>query len=72
MSKPYAGREAVATIRRTVFLVLEDSDTSTSSVAMASKPRVGDRSLQGIDLLRPDANGQIVEFTVMITDRLPA
>ena len=28
--------------------------------------RVGDRSLQGIDLLRPDANGRIAEFTVMI------
>ena len=28
--------------------------------------RVGDRSLQGIDLLRADPNGQIAEFTVMI------
>jgi hypothetical protein len=28
--------------------------------------RVGERSLQGIDLLRPDADGQIAEFTVMI------
>ena len=28
--------------------------------------RVGDRTLQGIDLLRPDADGRIAEFTVMI------
>ena len=28
--------------------------------------RVGDRTLQGIDLLRPDAHGQIAEFTVMM------
>ena len=28
--------------------------------------RVGERSPQGIDLLRSDADGQIAEFTVMI------
>ncbi len=28
--------------------------------------RVGERSLQGIDLLRSDADGRIAEFTVMI------
>ena len=28
--------------------------------------RVGDRTLQGIDLLRSDAGGRITEFTVML------
>ena len=69
--KPYEGRETVATILRTVFGVFEDfrytDELDGDGVhGLLFEARVGERSLQGIDLLRPDAEGQIAEFTVMI------
>ena len=69
--KPYEGRETVATILRTVFHVLEDFHYTDELEGegihgLVFDARVGDRSLQGIDLLRSDATGQIAEFTVMI------
>ena len=69
--KPYEGRKTVATILRTVFDVLEDFRYTDALDGdglhgLLFEARVGDRSLQGIDLLRPDSNGQIAEFTVMI------
>lgn len=69
--KPYEGFEAVATILRTVFEVLEDfrytDELEGEGIhALLFDARVGDRSLQGIDLMRPDADGRIAEFTVMI------
>jgi hypothetical protein len=69
--KPYEGRETVATILRTVFQVLEDfrytDELDGEGIhGLLFDARVGDRSLQGVDLLRPDPNGRIAEFTVMI------
>ena len=69
--KPYEGCEVVETILRTVYEVLEDFRYSVELEGdgvhgLLFDARVGDRSLQGIDLLRPDARGQIAEFTVMI------
>ena len=69
--KPYEGRETVATILRTVFGVFEDfryvAELSGDGVdGLVFETRVGDRSLQGIDLIRTDEEGQITEFTVMI------
>lgn len=69
--KPYEGHETVATILRTVYQVLEDFHYTNELDGpgihgLLFDARVGDRSLQGIDLLRHDANGQITEFTVMI------
>ena len=69
--KPYEGRETVATILRTVFGVFEDfryTDELAGDDAhgLVFEARVGDRSLQGIDLLRTGADGRIAEFTVMI------
>ena len=69
--KPYEGRRTVATILRTVFDVLEDFRYTDELDGdglhgLLFEARVGDRSLQGIDLLRPARNGQIAEFTVMI------
>jgi hypothetical protein len=69
--KPYEGYETVATILRTVFGVFEDfhytDELDGDGVhGLLFAARVGERSLQGIDLLRPDADGQIAEFTVMI------
>jgi hypothetical protein len=69
--KPYEGSETVATILRTVFDVFEDFHYTDELDGdglhgLLFEARVGERSLQGIDLLRPGANGQIAEFTVMI------
>jgi hypothetical protein len=69
--KPYQGSETVATILRTVFDVLEDfrytDELQGDGVhGLLFDARIGDRSLQGIDLLRPNSDGQIAEFTVMI------
>jgi hypothetical protein len=69
--KPYEGRETVATILRTVLGVFEDfrytDELAGDGVhGLVFDARVGDRSLQGIDLIRPAPNGEIAEFTVMI------
>src|SRR5215210_441764 len=69
--KPYEGRRTVATILRTVFDVLEDFRYTDELDGdglhgLLFEARVGDRSLQGIDLLRPNPDGQIAELTVMI------
>ena len=69
--KPYEGRETVATILRTVFGVFEDfrytDELAGDDVhALISEARVGDRQLQGMDLIRADADGRIGEFTVMV------
>ena len=69
--KPYEGRETVATILRAVFQVLEDlrytDELAGDNVhGLLFDARAGDRTLQGIDLLRHDEHGQIAEFTVMI------
>src|SRR3954451_6272972 len=69
--KPYEGREAVATILRAVFGVFEDFRYTDELVgeradALIFEAHIGDRQLQGIDLLRPGPDGRIAEFTVMI------
>ena len=69
--KPYEGRETVSTILRTVFGVFEDfrytDELDGAGLhGLVFEARVGDRSLQGIDLLRLGADGRIAEFTVMI------
>jgi uncharacterized protein len=68
---PYEGRLATATVLRAVAKVFEDFryvdvfDEGDRAV-LQFEARVGDRQLQGIDLLRFDDEGKIVEFTVMI------
>jgi hypothetical protein len=69
--KPYEGRETVATILRTVFGVFEDfrytDELAGDGVhALIFEARVGDRTLQGMDLIRGDGNGRIAELTVMV------
>jgi ketosteroid isomerase-like protein len=69
--KPYEGRETVATILRTVLGVFEDfrytDELAGDGVhALIFEARVGDRSVQGMDLIRADADGRIGEFTVMV------
>ncbi len=67
--KPYEGREAVATLLGAVVQVFEDfrytDQTETGDTAtLAFSARVGDRELDGIDLLRFDADGRIREMAV--------
>jgi hypothetical protein len=69
--KPYEGRETVETILRTVFGVFEDfrytDELAGDGVhTLIFEARVGDRQLQGLDLLRDDGEGRITEFTVMV------
>lgn len=68
---PYHGREATAAVLRAVSRVFEDfsytdvlDDGDRAVLVFAA--RVGDRELEGIDYLRFDDHGQIVEFTVMV------
>ncbi|MBA2350032.1 MAG: nuclear transport factor 2 family protein [Solirubrobacterales bacterium] len=69
--KPYEGAQTVAHILSTVFTVFEDfryTDelAGPDAHALIFEARVGDRELQGMDLIRTDAEGRITEFTVMI------
>ena len=71
--KPYASAKAVNLILTTVIGVFEDfkyhrelaSDDGLNAVLEFSA-RVGDKQLKGIDLIRFDADGRIVDFEVMI------
>lgn len=69
--KPYEGREAVSALLRFVFEVFEDfryvdevADGDTHMLLFET--RVGDKQVQGIDLLRENADGLIDDFTVMV------
>ena len=69
--KPYEGRAAVETILRTAFGIFEDfryTDELAGEDAhgLVFEARVGDRTLQGLDLIRTDADGRIADFTVMV------
>ena len=71
--KPYASAKAVNLILSTVTCVFEDfeyhrelaTDDGLNAVLEFSA-RVGDRQLKGIDLIRFDADGRIVDFEVMV------
>jgi hypothetical protein len=69
--KPYEGREAVAGLLGAVVQVFEDfrytDQTETAGTAtLAFSARVGDRELDGIDLLRFDDDGLIREMAVYV------
>lgn len=70
---PYPGAPVVSMILNTVFKVFEDfayhrelASADGLSVVLEFSARVGDKQLKGIDLIRFDADGQIVEFEVMV------
>lgn len=71
--RPYEGREALGAILGAVAQVFEDfryTDQVESAdgglATLRFSARVGDRELEGVDLLRFDTEGRIVELTVMI------
>jgi hypothetical protein len=66
----YRGRDAVAPILHGVAMVFEDfrytaEYASDDGHVLAFSARVGDRVIDGVDILRV-AGGEIVEFTVMV------
>ena len=69
--KPYEGRDAVAMILGAVIQVFEDfrytDQVETGETAtLAFSARVGDRELDGIDLLRFDSDGRVRELAVYV------
>jgi len=70
---PYHSREALLLALRTVSQVFQDfayhrefASADGLSVVLEFSARVGDKQLKGVDLVRFDAEGKIVEFEVMI------
>jgi hypothetical protein len=69
--KPYEGREALLVLLGAVVRVFEDFryveqvETGDAAVLMF-EARVGDRDLQGVDILRFGDDGLIREMTVMV------
>jgi len=69
--KPYEGREAIAMVLGAVVQVFEDfrytDQTETGDTAtLAFSARVGERELDGIDLLRFDGEGKVRELAVYV------
>jgi hypothetical protein len=69
--KPFEGREAVGTLLGVVFRTFEDfrytDELDGDDVkALVFKARVGDKQIEGLDLLRFDGAGKIADFTVMV------
>ena len=69
--KPYEGREALALILEAVIQVFEDfryvDQVETGDAAvLVFKARVGDREVDGVDVLRFDAQGRVRELMVMV------
>jgi SnoaL-like domain len=69
--KPYEGREATMFVLRAVSRVLEDFEyvdrfEGADGELLLFSARVGDRRIDGIDLLRFDDQGKVRELTVMM------
>ena len=68
---PFEGAEATGHVLRAVFETFEDFEYTDEleagdTHALVFRARVGDKQLQGLDLLRMNADGQIEDFTVMV------
>ncbi|MFX0593111.1 nuclear transport factor 2 family protein [Melissospora conviva] len=70
---PYHGHDQVAVILRAVVEVFEDfryvreiGTPDGADHALVFRARVGDREIEGIDLLHLGADGAIEEFTVLV------
>jgi hypothetical protein len=68
---PFEGREAVGQVLGAVMETFEDFRYTdelegTTAHALVFSARVGEKELQGIDLLRFDSDGRIRDFTVLV------
>jgi hypothetical protein len=72
---PFEGREAIARLLTILFQVFRDFeytdelDARDGTAALVFRARVGDRDLQGLDLIRFDEAGLIRDLTVMVRPR---
>jgi len=69
--KPYEGRDSVKVLLGAVVQVFEDfrylEHVETGDVAVLMfEARVGDKQLQGVDILKFGADDRIAEMTVMV------
>ena len=69
--RPYQGAQVTALVLATAASVFEDFRyhrrlECDDSVALEFSARIGPAELKGIDLIRFDAGGRIVEFEVMV------
>ena len=69
--RPFQGDEAVRVVLGTAMSVLgdfryTDELRSDGAAVLVFRARVGDREVEGIDLLRLAPDGKIEDFTVMI------
>ena len=73
--QPFEGVAAIGQLLGIIMEVLEDFTytdelhNADGTTALIFRARVGERSVQGLDLLRRNAGGQIYDFTVMIRPR---
>jgi SnoaL-like domain len=68
---PFEGRESVSAVLRVVSDVFEDFTytdqlTSGPTTALVFTARVGDRQVEGIDLLRDAEDGSVADLTVFV------
>ena len=69
--KPFEGRETVGKVLEAVLGTFEDfrytDELASGDVhALVFRARVGDKDVEGIDLLRLGEDGKIADFTVMV------
>jgi SnoaL-like protein len=69
--KPFEGRDAVSRLFEILLEVFEDfrytdEFEADGKAALVFTARVGEREVEGLDLLRFDAEGRLEELTVMV------
>ena len=69
--RPFEGKETVSQVLRAVSQTFEDFEYTDElrdgdTHALVFRARVGDKQLQGLDLLRMNDDGLIEDFTVMV------
>ena len=73
--RPFEGKEAIARLLGILMQVFQDfryTDELTAedgTRALIFRTRVGDRDVEGLDLIRFDETGLIRDFTVMVRPR---
>jgi hypothetical protein len=71
-NSPYPGKKVVCIVLRGALKVFQDFvyhrklQDDANSVCLEFAARVGDKELKGIDLVKFDESGRIVEFEVMV------
>ncbi len=72
---PFEGRAAIQQLLTILFEIFQDFqytdelEAEDGTTALIFRARVGDRDLQGLDLIRFDESGLIRDLTVMIRPR---